>query len=99
MTEDRWRRLEALFTAALGLEGDTREAFIARETVRDPNLESELRQMLNHTDGAGDRIAAAIGRVAGSAAAVSTQGDWVGRRFGPYRILREVGRGGMGAGD
>jgi len=93
LTEERWRRLEALFHAALDLTGPERELFIERETGTDADLQRELRAMLQHANRAADRIAATIERVAGHA----TDGqDWIGRRFGPYRIVREIGRGGMG---
>ena len=93
LTADRWRRLEALFHDALGVSGEAREAFIERETGSDAALQGELRAMLRHDEGAGRRIAVTIERVAGRA----TGGyDWLGRHFGPYRLVREIGRGGMG---
>ena len=93
LTEERWRRLEALFHAALELSAAEREVFIARETASDDDLQRELRAMLRHADGAAERITDTIERVAGRA---TGRHDWIGRRFGPYRILREIGRGGMG---
>ena len=92
-TEERWRRLESLFHAAADLSDQDRESFIGRELASDRALELELRAMLLHAAGARNRIAGTIQRVAGQAACGR---DWVGRHFGPYRIIREIGRGGMG---
>jgi eukaryotic-like serine/threonine-protein kinase len=92
LTEAHWRRLEALFHATCELPAAEREPFIARETAGDPGLEGELRGMLAHGTDAPLRIADVIGRVAASVPA----GEWTGRRLGPYRIVREIGRGGMG---
>ena len=93
MTEERWRRLEALFHSALDVTGGERDRFIERETDGDADLRNELCAMLRHADGAGERIARTVQRMAGCASGAS---HWIGRRFGPYRIVREIGRGGMG---
>jgi len=93
LTEDRWRRLEALFLAGAELPPGERDGFIARETAGDPGLARELAGMLAHASDGGPRIARAIVDIA---SAVVPPGDWVGRRVGAYRIIREIGRGGMG---
>src|SRR6185295_7342878 len=92
LTPDRWQRLDELFNFALDLPQIEREAFVADQTAGDPDLGRELAGMLAHSTTAADRIGGAIGSVAGSVEA----GEWIGRRFGPYRIVREIGRGGMG---
>jgi tetratricopeptide (TPR) repeat protein len=93
LTDDRWRRLEALFLAAAELPPSERDGFVARETAGDPGLGRELAGMLAHASDGGPRIARAIEDVAGE---VSAPDNWVGRRFGAYRVIREIGRGGMG---
>jgi serine/threonine protein kinase len=95
LTLESWRRLEALFAAAADLPPPQQEAFVARETADDEALGRQLRGMLAHASRASDRIASAIGDVA-AAVSPSTETDWTGRHFGPYRLVREIGRGGMG---
>ncbi|MGH9666410.1 MAG: serine/threonine-protein kinase, partial [Bryobacteraceae bacterium] len=89
----RWRKLEPLFHAALSLSGEERECFIERETAGDADLRRELRGMLQYSDSAGERIAGTVERIVRQAGGA---GNWIGRRFGPYRVVREIGRGGMG---
>ncbi|MGH9412017.1 MAG: protein kinase domain-containing protein [Vicinamibacterales bacterium] len=91
LTDARWRKLEALFSAASELSASDRDAFVSRETAGDPDLARELRGMLD----AGADAAAAIAGVVGSVAAGLANG-WAGRRLGAYRIVRQIGRGGMG---
>ena len=98
LTPESWRRLDALFNGAVDLPPLEQEAFVARETADDQVLARQLRSMLAHASGAPDRIASAIG---GVAAGVAPPTDWTppmytGRHFGPYRLVREIGRGGMG---
>ena len=93
LTDESWRRLEALFLAAMELPPGEREDFAARETAGDPALARELAGMLGQGTDGGPRIAAAIEAVASD---LATPGGWADRRCGPYRVIREIGRGGMG---
>src|SRR5436190_5848749 len=93
LTPDRWHRLDELFNAAIDLPDVEREAFVARQIAVDPDLGRQLAGMLAYSSTASERIAGAIGAVAGT---VDADSEWIGRRFGPYRIVREIGRGGMG---
>jgi serine/threonine protein kinase/tetratricopeptide (TPR) repeat protein len=93
LTEERWQRLQALFLAAAELSSPERERFVERETAGDPSLQRELAGMLAHSGDAGRLIAHAI---EGAALAVRPDSVWLGRRVGAYRLLHEIGRGGMG---
>jgi serine/threonine-protein kinase len=90
--DDRWRRLEALFMAACELPLDERSTFVETETADDPDLRRDLSGMLAHASDGGARIARAIGAGAVAVPAPAR----VGQYLGPYRIIREIGRGGMG---
>src|SRR5262245_47239717 len=92
-TDDRWGRLEALFEAASELPPDERSSFVDRETADDAELGRDLAGMLAHAADGGALIARAIESVA---AVQLAAGSWIGRRVGPYRVIREIGRGGMG---
>ena len=92
-TPERWQRLEALFETAAELPADQREALVTREAADDPMLARTLIGMLAQPVDAGARL---VGIVEAAVARATPDGAWIGRRFGPYRVMREIGRGGMG---
>ncbi|MGC4084793.1 MAG: serine/threonine-protein kinase [Vicinamibacterales bacterium] len=89
----RWAEIERRFDDLSALEPDARARALDRLDDTDSDLAALLRRMLSGASDASNRIAGAVGR----AAADMTHGsEWLGRRFGPYRAIREIGRGGMG---
>ena len=98
MRRDSWRRLEALFQRALALPASQREAFLEAECADDPDLLAEAKQLVaaGGTQVAPDRLGEAVAKAAGDMVADSGT-PLLGRTIGSYRILREIGAGGMGA--
>jgi serine/threonine protein kinase/TolB-like protein len=97
---ERWRRLEALFDAALDLPPDERAAWLRRACADDDGLREEVERLLR----AHERAATFLERPAPDFAApylanlvTRPSGLPAGARVGLYRIVREIGRGGMGA--
>ncbi|HKT58436.1 MAG TPA: serine/threonine-protein kinase [Gemmatimonadales bacterium] len=95
MTARRWERVEALFHAAAPLGPDERRALLAREAADDPGLAAEVGRLLSAHDRAGAFIQAPAVALAASLEPVEEVVP-AGRRIGAYRIIREIGRGGMG---
>lgn len=98
--EIRWRRIAEALDAAFEIEGPP-EAELRRRLADDPQA---LRLALNAIgDPAADRAASVSGLAPGLLDELGTSLDaeedesWHGRRLGAYRILRPLGRGGMGA--
>jgi serine/threonine protein kinase/tetratricopeptide (TPR) repeat protein len=92
---ERWQRLQELFHAAIPLGPRERERLLSEACGEDTVLRMEV-----------DRLLAAHERPGGIIESpVEGPDTWpdqdeasaVGRRFGPYRAMRELGRGGMGA--
>ena len=95
MTSDRFQRCEELFHSALAFEGDAREAFLRDACADDLTLRSEVDRLLRAHARAGDFIGSPA--VARPSSWTDAEESWIGRRIGPYSIVRELGRGGMGA--
>ena len=94
MNPDRWQRLESLFDRARTLASRERSRFLDAECAGDTALRSEVERLLAAHDSAGDFISTpAIHQLAPGDA----HDSMIGRSFGPYRVVSEIARGGMGA--
>ena len=84
--------IEALFEEAADLPAAERPALLATRCAADPALLAEVTAML----AAHDRVEGLLERNAAAAAAGAVRELQRGRRIGAWRIVRELGRGGMG---
>jgi non-specific serine/threonine protein kinase len=95
-SESNWKQIEALFEASLERPASERAAWLKSACRFDPALRREVEQML----GAHDRAEGILEEPLGSlAAGVLEEADLEPireGRVGPYRLLEEIGRGGMG---
>jgi hypothetical protein len=91
--EERWKRLDELFHQAVDLPKERRDAFLEEACGDDAELRAELEELIA-SDPEGEALlegySEEITRLA--AALTSEAGTSVGR----YRLVRELGRGGMG---
>jgi serine/threonine protein kinase/tetratricopeptide (TPR) repeat protein len=91
----RWQRLNELFFQAARLQGAERQAFIARETQSEPELERELLALLERGD---ERRAGSMTRTLGSGVVLAQREEraLVGRVVAKYQLVSILGRGGAG---
>lgn len=95
MSASNWDRIQEIFFAAADLSIGERDAFLNGACRGDAGLRSEVESLLR-ADATGDSaIAVAIGSEI--TALLDDHASLVGTRMGPYRLLKEIGRGGMGA--
>ncbi|HYZ83625.1 MAG TPA: serine/threonine-protein kinase [Bryobacteraceae bacterium] len=95
MTDQRWRRIEDVFFAALEEPPVRRAAYLQAACGADHELRSEVESLLAHEAKADAGLRAAVAEAAGKLPTVQS-GSEVGTTIGPYQIVREIGRGGMG---
>jgi tetratricopeptide (TPR) repeat protein len=91
MTAESWREVERLLHEALQLEPGERAAFVA--DIGDADLRAEVASLLD-ADCAESR--SKLGVLIGEAAQAALEGPLEGSVLGHFRVLREIGRGGMG---
>ncbi|HEV7503696.1 MAG TPA: serine/threonine-protein kinase [Thermoanaerobaculia bacterium] len=96
MEPERWRRIKEVFSTALAVPPAMREAWLAETLPADPLLADEVRELVAVFEEGGAvfevKTLATVPDVPGELATAVA-----GLRIGPYRILSELGRGGMGA--
>lgn len=94
MESKRWQVIEELLDAALELAPDKRQSFI--DAIPAPKLRHEVASLLAVDGRAVGFMDAPAAALSGDFFVSSHGNSHVGRRFGSYTIVREVGRGGMG---
>jgi serine/threonine protein kinase len=93
-----WNKTKSLFHQALDLRPEERGAFFAHSCNGDRDLRARVESLMQAHEEAGDFISAPALAEAG----LFTHGPFggsllAGKRIGSYEIVRELGRGGMGA--
>ncbi len=97
MTPETWQQLKTIFQAAIELKLDERAAFLTEACAGDAGLRSRVEKLLASHDGAGAFLQSPAAVDAGAIEQIEPSAEQaVGKRIGPYEIIRELGHGGMG---
>jgi serine/threonine protein kinase len=100
MNREQWRRVKSVAGAALGEPDAIRDEYVARLCQGDDELEREVRSLLSSALLASELFEvpafAARGATVALDDATRPLSTRIGARIGSYRIIREIGRGGMG---
>ena len=88
---ERWLRIQELFYQALDIPDHERDGWLTERCGRDAGLFREVASLLAADESRADPIAAAV-----RGAAAPAPSGLEGRQVGVYRIIEEIGHGGMG---
>jgi serine/threonine protein kinase len=92
---ERWRQIDDLFQSALDRPPEERNAFLDSACQDDAELRREVESLLAFEGSSGLTSPAFEEAMAALGARKSHAHE--GRPIGPYRVLREIGQGGMGS--
>ena len=93
---ETWERVQELFAAAVELPPSDRTALLTRECAGDQNLRKEVESLLASDERADEFIEEPAVRIPREFL-VDEEKQMSARQFGAYRVIRELGRGGLGA--
>lgn len=98
MQTEEWLKIEELLNAALELEPSARRKFLDEVGERAPDMRREVESLLACEDDADKFLSAeSVALSADFYDDVDDSDDRSGQIIGHYRVIREIGRGGMGA--
>jgi len=97
MTPERWEKVKEVLAAALDLPPDDRSFFLDRQCIGDDQLRDEIELLLRSEQAVGPEFLGESSFAEVAAALLPDQeNSWIGRRVGVYRIVEQIGAGGMG---
>jgi eukaryotic-like serine/threonine-protein kinase len=96
MNPERLEKIDEVFQSALDVAPERRGAFLDGACAGDPDLRREVESLLAAHEQAGDFIDGSASDVAAEILAGEQQPSAVGRTVGQYKIVSQLGTGGMG---
>jgi eukaryotic-like serine/threonine-protein kinase len=99
MSSERWQQLEEIFQTALDLAPERRAPYIAEACAGDEELRHQVEALLTQYDEASNFLDEPVYERSGvqALAALIDDDPVIGQRIGAYKVVRQIGRGGMGA--
>jgi len=94
MTPERWIRVEELFHAALERSPEEQQAFLDDACGDDVALRRDVELLLAREHQAGSFLE--VSPLEALTIHQAAAGSLVGRQLGPYRVVSQLGKGGMG---
>lgn len=91
MNPEKWQQIKAIFNAAVELDSAEREVFLERQT--DEEIVSEVRRLLEAENE--NNFAEPVANLSQLWIEESAE-NYIGKEFAGYKIVREIGAGGMG---
>ncbi len=92
---EKWDQVKELFALALERDPEERSSFLRQACAGDDALRTEIESLLSSFDGAPDFLEDCPAADLLSAHSRAFTEKMAGKKIGAYRIIREIGQGGM----
>ena len=97
MTPERWDRVKDILAEALELPPHERASYLDQQCKGDDLLRSEIDLLLQSEQEVGSEFLGESSLAEAATALLPIEDNsWIGRRVGAYRIVEQIGAGGMG---
>ncbi len=96
LKSDRWKLIDQIFDELLDASTSQRETILTNRCGADIGLRLEVEKLLAATEKAADFMEVSALDSASQALDLETTESLIGKRVGKYRLLKLIGRGGMG---
>ncbi|HKW18470.1 MAG TPA: serine/threonine-protein kinase [Terriglobales bacterium] len=96
MKTERWHIVREALDHAIGLSGDERSEYLDGQCADDAELRSEVESLLRSHEQAGLKFLNSPAVDLRSLVGSNSSSSYIGRRIGVYKIVEEIGHGGMG---
>lgn len=97
MTPERWQHVKQVLAAVLELDPTERAAYLDRSYAADASLRGDMEPLVASEQRLREQFLDRADLAAAAAAVISPdESFWVGRRVGPYKVVTQIGMGGMG---
>jgi serine/threonine protein kinase len=93
---ERWQRIRDVLDHAIALSAEERSEFVENACAGDDELQVEVQSLLHSHEQAGEGFLNDPVIDLRSLVPEAYATSYIGRRIGVYKILEEIGRGGMG---
>jgi serine/threonine protein kinase len=97
MSTERWERTKQILEEALRLAPEPRQAYLDAACGQDAELRAEVESLVASYDEAGSQfLEAAAPELLELASSTEPPSPRINKSIGHYRLVKEIGRGGMG---
>ena len=97
MTPERWEKVKDVLGTALELPDDDRPMYLDQQCGNDISLRNEIELLLRGERNVEPQFLGETALAQVAAALIPTEDNpWIGRRVGVYKIVEQIGSGGMG---